>query len=700
MIPLSQSTPLAALDCVVLDTETTGLDAATARLVQIGAVRIEAGMLRPEHRFESLVAPGIPVPPASSVVHGLSDADLADAPRFAEIAPRLREFIGRAVVVGHTIGFDLTILQREAGLARCDWPPVAALDVRTLAELARPSLAQYDLDRIAAVLGVSITGRHTAIGDAMATAAIYLALLPLLRERGIRTLAEAEAASRNLAERQASAGVRGFAMPGDGLASVPRSLARIDSFPYRHRIADVMSAPPVWCAGTATLHEVMGVLIDARVSSVLVETAGETPGIFTERDLLRALAADATGGLDRPVGPLAMRPLQTVPADAFVYRAIGRIGRLGIRHLAVTGHDGGIVGMVTTRNLLRHRGSTAIVLGDAIDVARTPGELGKAWADLVPMARSLMAEEVDARVIANVVSDEIAALTRRAAEIGEARMSEAGLGPPPCAYAVMVLGSVGRGESLLAADQDNAIVFAEGEPGGPVDQWFGGLGRHIADILDEVGVPYCKGGVMAREPAWRHSVAGWKAVVDGWVRRQRPEDLLSVDIFFDGQAVHGDETLTEQVVAHAFARAGQAKDFQIQIGELARRWQSPVGWLGGLKGDAQGRLDLKLHGLMPIFTAARVLALRHGIRARSTPERLRALADRGIGGGSEIAALIAAHGVIMGAMLEQQVLDAERGVPLSSRIDLKRLDGARKAALKDALAHVATAVDLVGEGRL
>jgi CBS domain-containing protein len=700
MTPIGQSTPLAALDCVVLDTETTGLDAATARLVQIGAVRIDAGVLRPERCLDSLVAPGIPVPPASSAVHGVTDAALVGAPTFAQLAQPLRDFIGRSIVVGHTIGFDLTILHREAELARCSWPPLPALDVRTLAELARPSLAQYDLDRIAAVLGVTIEGRHTALGDAMATARIFLGLLPLLRERGIRTLAEAEAASRHLADRQASAGVRGYTVPGDGQPTAPRSLARIDSFPYRHRIADVMSTPPVWCPGTATLREVMERLIEHHVSSVLVDTPGHPPGIFTERDVLRALATDRPGGLDRPVGPLAIRPLQTVPVDAFVYRAIGRIGRLGIRHLAVTGPDGGIVGMVTTRNLLRHRGSTAIVLGDAIDSAGTPGELGKAWADLVPMARSLMGEAVDPRLIAGVISDEIAALTRRAAQIGEIRMAEAGQGPPPCPYAVMVLGSVGRGESLLAADQDNAIVMAEGEPGGPQDQWFAALGRHIADILDEVGVPYCKGGVMAREPAWRHSVAGWCNVIDGWVRRQRPEDLLSVDIFFDGMSVHGDSALADRIMAHAFARAGQAKDFQLQIAELARRWHSPIGWLGGLKSDGHGRLDLKLHGLMPIFTAARALALRHGIRARSTPERLRTLTAHGVGNIGEIEALVAAHGVIMGEMLEQQAIDAEHGVPLSPRVDLKRFDAAGKAALKDALAGVSTAVDLAGEGRL
>ncbi len=84
---------------------------------------------------------------------------------------------------------------------------------------------------------------------------------------------------------------------------------------------------------------------------------------------------------------------------------------------------------------------------------------------------------------------EVGALTRRATVLAEERMAAAGLGPPPTRYAMMVLGSVGRGESLLAMDQDNAIVFAEGEPDSAADRWFAALGGHAAAILHEVGVP-------------------------------------------------------------------------------------------------------------------------------------------------------------------------------------------------------------------
>ena len=200
------------------------------------------------------------------------------------------------------------------------------------------------------------------------------------------------------------------------------------------------------------------------------------------------------------------KPLAAVPADAFVYRAIGRMSRLGVRHLGVVDETGRVVGALSARDLLRLRAGEALSLGDEIDAgrrrARARRRLGEAAAASPP---SLLAEEVPARDIAAVISRELGALTRQAAVIAEERMREAGHGEPPCRYAVAVLGSAGRGESLLAMDQDNALVFADGEPGGAQDRWFEALGGHIADILHEVGVPYCKGGVMAKNPQWRGS---------------------------------------------------------------------------------------------------------------------------------------------------------------------------------------------------
>jgi DNA polymerase-3 subunit epsilon/CBS domain-containing protein len=700
---VTAATPLFALDAVVLDTETTGLDARTARVVQIGAVRLAQGALDAARRFESLFDPGVAIPKASTAVHGITDAMVSGAPKFAQVAESLEAFVGGAIVIGHAIAYDLAVLRREYGLAGRAWPNFQGLDVRLLARVALPSLADQSLDRLCDRLGIDIEARHTAVGDAVATARAFLALVPLLRAKNVRTLAEAEAASRAIAERDAPAAggtLAAATLANATLVPGPRALLRGDSFPYRHLVRDVMSAPPIFAPPEATVRSAIRLMIEKGVSSVFVRAASGDVGIFTERDALRAVNSRGEAALALQVDALMSAPLLTVRDDDFVYRAIGRTDRLGVRHLGVSDRAGEIVGALTTRNLLRHRVVAAMILGDEIERAAKPADLAMTWARVPEMARTLMQEDVDPRLVAGVVSAEICGMTRRAAELAEAELRGEGAGGPPVAYAVLVLGSAGRGESQLAADQDNAIVYAEGREGGAEDAYFAKLAARMNDILDAAGIPNCKGGVMAKNRLWRKSVADWRDTIDGWVRRQRPEDLLNVDIFFDAVPVHGETSLGEAVWEYAYAHAHPARDFQNLLIEVARNPVSPFTLLGGFRLEAGKRLDIKRTGLMPIFTAARVLSIRHAVRARSTADRLNGFVAKDARFADVVESVLDAHRVLLGASISQQVADTAAGVPLSTRVDVGRLTRPARSRLKEALKVVPDAIDLVSEGRI
>ncbi len=692
------STPLVSLPTVSLDTETTGLDTTTARIVQLGAIGMLGPKIDPNRVFETLVNPGSLIPAASTAIHGISDGDVEAAPKVNDVIPRLSEFVGDSVVIGHTIGFDLEILQRQADLTGVDWPTPKALDVRLLAQIAIPDLADYGLDALCDHLEIEIQGRHSAIGDAKAAAAVFAALIPRLRRRGIRTITEAESAVRHIGKRQtASSGTPGYNELPNSNREDTRALERIDSYPYRHRVTDVMSSPPVTLAANRSLREAADILIGRGISSVFVTDEAGEPGIVTERDVLRAVQAQGGAALDAKLGEFQSKPLYTVSAQSRVYKAIGRMDRLGVRHLGVTDSSGALVGAVTTRNLLRHRATTAMILGDQLTAAESVHELAETWAKVPVMAERLVDEDVDPRMIADVISTEICILTRRAAELGEARMRAAGRDGPPMPYAVLVLGSGGRGESLLAPDQDNAIVYERGAAGGAEDAWFAALGSHIADILDEVGIPYCKGGVMAREPAWRKSLDDWKATVDHWVGRQSPEDLLNVDIFYDARTVHGDRTLGDAAWSYAYEHGAKVPSFWRALSGTLTSWRKPIGTFGGFRTGRDERLDLKLGGLMPIFTAARLLSIKVGAKVRDTPSRLRSAAEAGLASQDQIEGLVEAHHVILGAMLRQQIADIAGGVRLGPRVNPCILSKAGRTALRDALRRVPGAIDLARE---
>jgi len=379
-----------------------------------------------------------------------------------------------------------------------------------------------------------------------------------------------------------------------------------------------------------------------------------------------------------------------VPAAAFVYRALGLMSRLKVRHLGVENENGEICGIITSRDLLRLRAQEAVILGNEIDQADDVPALGAAWARLPQAAEGLLAEGVSARDIAAVISRELGALTRRAAIIAESRMVESGSGAAPSPYALAVLGSAGRGESLLAMDQDNALVFADGAPDGPEDTWFAHLGVHIADILHEVGVPYCRGGAMARNPLWRGSLDTWRARIGGWIERSSPQDLLSVDIFFDMLGVHGDVALCNDIWRAGFDAAKGRADFAKLLAESVGPTEPGLTFLRRFRTD-QGRIDLKKSGLFGIVSTARALAICHHVVERSTPARLDGIKTLGIAAESDLEALVEAQGTFLALLVAQQVEDIGRGVPPSNAVAVGRLssrDSARLRSALDAVRHL------------
>ncbi len=688
-----KATPLIALDALVIDTETTGLDAGKARVVEIGCVPVVSGKIVEPQGFRIRINPGVPIPAEAARIHGIDDGAVASSPSFAEAWPDLAEKLAADVWIGHTIGYDLAVLKRECARAGKAWRPPRTLDTQLLAQAAQPDLDDYSLEQLAAWLGVEVVGRHSALGDAVTTAKVFTALLPKLRGIYIRALAEAEHACRAFStvfEQHRRAGWE----PPVAEAPQPQDdpLSRIDIYPYRHRVSDVMSAPPKFVAGKTTLSDALKTMNDEKISSLFVPARdGALPvdntAIVTERDVLRALAAHGAAALARPVSEFASRPLVTVPAGAFVYRALGRMSGRRLRHLAVADEAGNVVGIVSARDLLRLRAQDATVLGDGIDQATAVPQLAAEWSKLPRAATGLLAEGVGGRDIAAVISRELGALTRRAAVLAERRMEAEGRGGPPCAYAFCVLGSAGRGESLLAMDQDNALVFAEGEPGGAADRWFAGLGAIVADILHEVGVPYCKGGVMAKNEQWRGSLDTWRARIEGWIGRSDPSDLLSVDIFFDLAGVHGDLGLANRVWQEGYDAARGNAGFAKLLIEAAGQVESGLTFFGGFRSEG-GRLDLKRTGLFGIVSIARALSIRHHVVERSTRARLAGLAalDRGR---SDLESLARAQGVFLDLILSQQLVDIGAGRPPANAVEIKRLPREDRARLKDALGATA-----------
>ncbi len=186
---------LSAMNYTVVDTETTGLHPDQGdEIIAIGAVRIINGRMLRREVFDTFVNPRVPISEPSFAIHGISEEMVRGQPRIEDVLPALQSFCADTTIVGHNVDFDMRFVSNALakGGLKFDNP---VLDTMRLEYLVNRNQPEKDLCAVAERLGIIATGRHTALGDALTTAEVLLALIPMLEQAGYRTVGEALTAS-------------------------------------------------------------------------------------------------------------------------------------------------------------------------------------------------------------------------------------------------------------------------------------------------------------------------------------------------------------------------------------------------------------------------------------------------------------------------------------------------------------------------
>jgi DNA polymerase III subunit epsilon len=187
---------LTELTYTVFDTETTGLSPAEGdEIISIGAVRVVNGRMLQHEVFDQLIDPKRSVPKKSTAVHGITLEMLQGQPAITEVLPKFFRFCEDTVLVAHNAAFDLRFMQLKEDATGIKFTqPV--LDTLLLSPVVHPFDPEHRLEAMAQRLGISVMGRHTALGDAFVTAEIFLRMIPVLAQKGIHTLKQAREASQ------------------------------------------------------------------------------------------------------------------------------------------------------------------------------------------------------------------------------------------------------------------------------------------------------------------------------------------------------------------------------------------------------------------------------------------------------------------------------------------------------------------------
>lgn len=179
--------PLYDVTFCVLDLETTGGSPADSEITEIGAVKVRAGEVL--GTFQTLVDPGRAIPPFITVLTGITQAMVIEAPPISAVLPALLEFVGDTVIVGHNVRFDMSFLQAAA--RRLGHPRMEnrTVDTAGLARrLVRQEVRNLKLATLAAHFRSPVSPTHRALDDARATVAVFHGLLERAGTLGVTAL--------------------------------------------------------------------------------------------------------------------------------------------------------------------------------------------------------------------------------------------------------------------------------------------------------------------------------------------------------------------------------------------------------------------------------------------------------------------------------------------------------------------------------
>ncbi|MBV9916780.1 MAG: CBS domain-containing protein [Solirubrobacterales bacterium] len=443
--------------------------------------------------------------------------------------------------------------------------------------------------------------------------------------------------------------------------------------------------PPAFCEPGRTVREAAAQLSADGVSALLVQLSAQEVGIVTDAEVRDAVADTATS-LDGPVREIVRHPLVSVPASQLAVEATIDMLASGGEHLAVL--DGGrVCGVLSASDLLGLDARSPIALRHLILGAADEDELVHAVGQLPKVFMLLLRAGVPARDLGRVLSLQHDAVVARLIDFSIWRHGEA-----PVAWAWLDLGSAARREFTLASDQDNALAYADPEPGeeAHVDAYFERLGSDVNDGLARCGIGIDNNGVMARKRLWRMSKGDWLRTFDECLRIPDESHLIRASVAFDFRPAAGGLTIAPQLTEHM--RAARARpDFMRLMARTASGFPVAVGFRGqlvtGRNGDPPERVDLKRGAIIPLVNLVRFHALAHSVTVSATLERLEAVASTGGIDRRLAEALAEAFDVITRVRFEHHADRISAGAAPDNLINPDQLAPIAHADLREAL-HV------------
>jgi CBS domain-containing protein len=474
-------------------------------------------------------------------------------------------------------------------------------------------------------------------------------------------------------------------------ASVRRRLSRVEDTlraetdPTRFRsVGELIRRPPVTCDAGTPIAEAAELMARERVSSLLVPSDGGAVGILTDRDLRTRVVAARLGG-DTPIREVMTPDAETVPSVAMAGEVLLRMLELGVHHFPVVA-GGRVVGVVTDTDLMGIGRDTPFALKSAIERAPDREAVSAALRQLPVVVGALVDASADPVDVGHVVGFAIDAATRRLLELGLARLDA-----PPPRWAWLALGSAARQEQALRTDQDHAIAFDDDATDDPA---FAELASLVVSGLEAGGIPRCTADAMATNEALRLPLGGWVRRMDAWMRAEGPKGSEQLSIVLDYRKVGGPLD-AEPALDDAMRDAARRPIFLRHLARRALDERPPTGFVRDLvvesRGEHAGTVDLKHRGIVIVGGLARYHAVRSGVSAKRTVDRLRGAEAAGAIDAETREGLEESFRFLWEVRLRHHVERHRAGLPADDFVNPHELGSVARQGLKEAFRIVGRA---------
>ncbi len=389
-------------------------------------------------------------------------------------------------------------------------------------------------------------------------------------------------------------------------------------------LAAIVKHEPVSVAAEASIRQVVELMADRHLGSMVIVDAGEQPiGIFTLSDVLKRIVLPGTS-LEQPISAVMSPAPQTMPLAANAHDAALAMAMHGIRHVLAVDEGGRLKGVVSERDLFKLQGAGLRQIRHAIDAAGSLEVLQHAREDVRQLSLTMLAEGVGGQEITQFISTLNDTVTRRIIELNLDRHDLYGID-----WAWLSFGSEGRDEQTFSTDQDNGIVYicTDIMDRELTQLRFLEFARDVNADLDTCGFPLCKGNIMASNPDLCLTLEEWEEKFAQWVRTPEPQALLNATIFFDFRPLYGRFNLAHRMRLSLFRQTQGNPLFLRMLAQNALSVSPPLGrirdFVTGADRDHPGTIDLKKFGVRLFTDAARVFALARQVEATNTVARIK-----------------------------------------------------------------------------